>query len=464
MTRIYHAGSPIAGFPKLFIVVLAGEGKLSLATHFSLMRAVPMLIAGGIAFETFDMGGNCHVDDARNGSLRAFMASDCTDLVFIDADVGFQPEDLVKLARYTSYDVVAGVYPKKTPDGSPPEYPYVPIYGETMDPVTGLLRVARAPTGFMKIRRFVVEQLMEANKARSWVGQHEGPESKPYVEVFRRDFVGRERLSGDYFFCHQWTERGGHIWVAPDMKFIHEGPKEWYGCLGDELREAAGVFPPDLVEGVERLKAGRADGETFALLFAGWRNGWSATPELLSALYMMAFEADGPILETGSGLSTLVLAIGAANGFLERCRMRPEAAAFQPFVHTLEHDPVYMMSTQHLLQSFHVDNVALHYAPLEEHGEEEEVWYGVTTELPAHFELVFVDGPPGQFGRRGLFTMFGPNIEGAALVIDDVARDNSWTWLRPWATERDRSLFKMGNQRTFAVCPKPLSAMAEAAE
>jgi acetone carboxylase gamma subunit len=41
------------------------------------------------------LSGNCHVDDARNSVVREFLASDCTELVFIDADVSWEPETLV---------------------------------------------------------------------------------------------------------------------------------------------------------------------------------------------------------------------------------------------------------------------------------------------------------------------------------------------------------------------------------
>jgi hypothetical protein len=460
MTRIAHERSPITGFPHLFIA-MPTTGAYSPPTTFSLARSTAALAQAGIAFDLYMMDGNCHVDDARNGCLRDFMQTDCTDLVFIDSDVGWSPDDLVKLANYVDYDIVAGVYPKKTPAGMPVEYPFVPIHGETVDPATGLLRVARVPTGFMKVRRYVIETLMEKNRARSWVGQHESPDQPPYVEVFRRDFIprqggGRERLSGDYFFCHQWTEAGGHVYVCPDIHFAHEGAHEWTGRLGDHLRDKAGVPHPSLIEGVERLRSGLADAETFALLFEGWRNPYAATVEQLYALYHMAIEARGPILETGSGLSTLVLAIAT--------EARPERG---PSVYSLEHDPDYMAKTAKLCHDFALDNVALVYAPLQEFDktrdfgsvkEGEYTWYGISEaqslEMPDEFSIVFCDGPQGRFGRMGLFERGRGWFETATIVIDDADRDLAL--IQSYAKEWGREVQTLGKLRTFAVLPLPV--------
>ena len=59
------------------------------------------------------------IQRARNYIVDEFLRSDCTHLLFIDADIGFDPRDaLALLALQVSdpekYDIVCGPYPKKT--------------------------------------------------------------------------------------------------------------------------------------------------------------------------------------------------------------------------------------------------------------------------------------------------------------------------------------------------------------
>ena len=59
------------------------------------------------------------VQRARNYIVDEFLRSDCTHLLFIDADIGFDPRDaLALLALQISdpekYDIICGPYPKKT--------------------------------------------------------------------------------------------------------------------------------------------------------------------------------------------------------------------------------------------------------------------------------------------------------------------------------------------------------------
>jgi hypothetical protein len=57
---------------------------------------------------------------ARNYCVDEFMRSDCTHLMFIDSDIGFDPNDVLTLAALQSenpdddeYDIICGPYPKK---------------------------------------------------------------------------------------------------------------------------------------------------------------------------------------------------------------------------------------------------------------------------------------------------------------------------------------------------------------
>jgi len=91
----------------------------------------------GIGTAYLLLRGNCHVDDARNRIVQEFLTTDCTDLVFIDADVEWHSSDLVKLCQY-DLDVVGGVYPHRRKDKQE-ELPMRMMKGKF--PVDGLMEV-----------------------------------------------------------------------------------------------------------------------------------------------------------------------------------------------------------------------------------------------------------------------------------------------------------------------------------
>src|SRR5262245_27296373 len=133
-------------------------------THYavSLAGTAQVLTAANIRFDIEPLTGCCHVDDARNVLIRHFLQSDCTDLFFIDADMGWHPHSVLKLLKLPG-DIVAGVYIKKADHD---DYPFHPFQGETHPNSDGIFPMPKAATGFMRLRRPVVEALYQREKER----------------------------------------------------------------------------------------------------------------------------------------------------------------------------------------------------------------------------------------------------------------------------------------------------------
>lgn len=416
----------------VFIAIPTGSGSIAAPCIASVVGALPILEREGIGWDLFLMAGNCHVDDARNGCVREFLKTDCTDLFFIDADVGFDPEALAKLLKLDR-DLVAGVYPKKQ---DREEFPVrvrsgVELWAET----DGVVEVLGAPTGFMRIRRNVLEKMTKVFSDRQFKGQSDGPDDPPYTEIFARTLTNGERMSGDYAFCQKWRDMGGKVYVDPEIPFSHEGPKEWVGVLGDYWRRTYGVTEARYVDAIKRLREGDVAPELFIRLYQGWGNNWAATPELLQAAFHAALRAGGPILECGSGLSTLVLAIAG-----ER--------AGNPVV-SLESDPQWYGRVFAELQRVGL-KADVRFSPIVQH--EGFKWYAKPEIEPVG--MVLCDGPAREFGREGLFKLLASEIKGAAIVMDDVDDPRCAELLNGWAAMNGHVVKPMGK---FAVCNhKPL--------
>ena len=133
----YDEGPPASGQKVMLATTSYGDPAASYT--FSMARSREALTAAGIASAYLLLQGNCHVDDARNAVVRDFLASDCTELLFLDADVNWEPQALVHLCR-RDLDLVGGVYPFRREGGE--NMPVRMAEGQMVD---GLLEVEGLP-------------------------------------------------------------------------------------------------------------------------------------------------------------------------------------------------------------------------------------------------------------------------------------------------------------------------------
>ena len=129
-------------------------GGMSPITAFALAASMRALAQAGIPHDLIVYGGNCHVDDARNSIVREFLAGPCEHLMFIDADLSWAPDDLLRMAR-SKRDVVAGIYPHKKDELTfPVRHLATAVLQAEED---GAIEVERVPTGFLRISRHVLQ-------------------------------------------------------------------------------------------------------------------------------------------------------------------------------------------------------------------------------------------------------------------------------------------------------------------
>ena len=167
--------------------------------------------------------GDSLVSRSRNTITAAFLKSDCTDLLFIDTDIGFEPEHVARLCQHDR-DIVAGYYPKKQegtvnwvcnarPDGSP--------VGED-----GLQDLLYAGTGFMRIRRRVFDQMIGAfGKQIGYVADDSKAAEHDFwgVGVYTYADGTRRYLSEDWMFCQRALDLGFKVWGDTHIMLHHVG-------------------------------------------------------------------------------------------------------------------------------------------------------------------------------------------------------------------------------------------------
>lgn len=175
-------------------------------------------------------------------------------------------------------------------------------------------------------------------------------------------------------------------------------------------------------------------------LIYGWGNpDWSIGEEFMVALVEEALRGQGPILECGSGLSTVLLGVlGNKTGRA---------------VWALEHDPEWQHRVENALRRVKAKYVTVCAAPLADYGE--YVWYAPPKHLmPADFSLIACDGPPGGIrgGRYGLVPVMRELMASQCVILlDDAFRLSEKKVLKSWSRELSVSPVIRGEQEPYAI-------------
>ena len=211
---------------KVFVAIPSYDKKLYVNCVHGLLNATQVLIKNNIEFSFNFEVGMPWLTMARNNLAREFLASDCTELVFIDADIGFQPEAFRDLI-VSNEAIIAGAYPKKQDEEL---FAVLVKLGEDGHPIVehGAVEADGLPTGFMKIKRIVFEKIMSAHPELVYEDIITG---KPTYNFFGM-FIDRGKWYGDdYGFCKLWTDLGEKLWILPNMTLTHAGNKIYSGNL-----------------------------------------------------------------------------------------------------------------------------------------------------------------------------------------------------------------------------------------
>lgn len=194
------------------------------------------------------------VHRARNISVARFMAkSDADYFMFIDADIHFDPESVIRLIR-GNHDVAVAVYPKKVIMWDQAEAAVRRDDARDISQVAsslvmnfkyqqtrienGFAEVLDGPTGFMLIKRGVFERMFERYPELNCVNDHQNRDLDTYCAVFdcMIDPETRRYLSEDYAFCRRWQLMGGSIYADVQTTLGHVGNLRFSGSLEERLK------------------------------------------------------------------------------------------------------------------------------------------------------------------------------------------------------------------------------------
>jgi hypothetical protein len=246
--------SALASMKPLFATPCHG-GNVAANFANSLLALNNGLWQTGMPAEVRIRSGESLITRARNEVVAEFLIEPSfTHLFWIDSDIGFTPDQAFRLLL-ADRDVVAGVYPIKSfnwpavlPGGLTREtfaqhylrYPVNAHDGVSSEiDADGFLEVSEAPTGFMCIRRSVIETMVARLPELKYVadGRPDSPlrdHCYRFFDVMVEPDTGRY-LSEDYAFCRRLRDIGGTVFVDTQSKLSHQGIYTWNGDFGASL-------------------------------------------------------------------------------------------------------------------------------------------------------------------------------------------------------------------------------------
>lgn len=252
-------------------IVIATPCFGGLVTHtfmLSVMRLQRHIEGLGFGTDVLLLGGDSLISRARSVLVAHFLASPvASHLLFIDADIGFEPEQFMRLYE-ADREFAAAFYPLKNTDWA--RVPARAVAGEPLDRA-GLSYVGHlcsgaaldvdgdfatadyAGTGFQLLRRSVFERMIAAYPETKFRAVHASTNEQPPADTLYALFDSTidpdtgTYLSEDYAFCRRWRALGGRIWLDLDSRLSHTGPTTF---AGDCSQRFASLKTPAAVIGL----------------------------------------------------------------------------------------------------------------------------------------------------------------------------------------------------------------------
>ncbi len=216
----------------------------------SILRLMASPLCGQVRFTLDMLGHDSLITRSRNTLVARFLAqAEATHLLFVDADIGFEPE---QLARMLAFDepVVAGMYPLKVlhwagagarlrhgepAPAAPLLYVGEPCQGVEAERRGEFITARHAGTGFMLLRRDALEAMVRGYPETRYGGidaySPGSGEAGPHYALFDCMVAPEtgQYISEDWTFCRRWRALGGKVWLDTLGSLTHVGAHEYVG-------------------------------------------------------------------------------------------------------------------------------------------------------------------------------------------------------------------------------------------
>ena len=219
-----------------------------------------------LAFEkkikiTFQLMKSSLVTQGRNLCVAGFLESNYTHMLFIDSDIYFHAESIIKMIDRDK-DILSIPYPLKTMmwdkvmdrinnneiktmNDLKKSFNTYPMKVEDDAGITvdnGVMEVTHSPTGCMMIKRSVFDKMIKAYPEKNIVqktvinGEYvDRPNLWNFFDTLH-DPVTKTYMGEDFSFCQRWKDIGGKCYAYINDTIVHIGEHQYEGRFADELK------------------------------------------------------------------------------------------------------------------------------------------------------------------------------------------------------------------------------------
>lgn len=236
--------------PMVFIATPCFGGLVSQHYMQSILGLIQLASRANFDATLALLGHDSLITRSRNTLVSQFLNTPgATHLLFIDADISFEAEQVYEMLRFDQ-DFVAGIYPLKVIDWSNPAIQRAAAARESFQ-TAPLLYVGTLCTGkerenegrfaaaiycgggFMLLKRQVIERMIAAYPECRYSSVHahsnvKTTESYALFECMIDKDTGAY-VSEDFGFCQKWRDIGGKIWLDTEGKLTHIGAYHFQG-------------------------------------------------------------------------------------------------------------------------------------------------------------------------------------------------------------------------------------------
>jgi len=226
-------------------------GQVTTAYAKSLLGLQHACLRHTITLTVLMQGGDALITRARQNIVTHFLENpDTTHLLFVDADIGFEPDQVFRLLD-CDVDMAAAVYPTKHIDW--PKFTALAQTGKSLPGPEALsyvvemeaperialrgrfVKVRYAGTGFFMIRRTALIAMIERYPELRYAREHQADDplrDSQWRSALFNCMIDAESgayLSEDFSFCRRWTDMGGEIWADLESRLDHIGSMTFVG-------------------------------------------------------------------------------------------------------------------------------------------------------------------------------------------------------------------------------------------
>ena len=209
--------------------------SVKVSTMISLIKLVQQLGKSGIQVSINTMKSPL-IHQARNYLTSVFLTTDFTHLLFVDSDVEFEPEAVLRML-VAKKDVICTPYRVKSLDVNQKMYTVELKKDAPLEP-GDLIEITAGPTGIMLIHRDVFEKIIEKFpelKIKNSVFPQPGPDHEYYYNFFEFTFNEGYAAGEDVSFCRLVEKVGFKLYANTASPTHHHGSYAWGGRFKDAL-------------------------------------------------------------------------------------------------------------------------------------------------------------------------------------------------------------------------------------